>query len=135
MPDWLHAVDQGIGADIAGQILVELAEQQPGRAFKDRVACLWEEIKQLYMEFDVEYRLASLTPGVLNKDQKKTNKTATLKGLAAQIRHLIPLLPILTAKHFYGGNDHQQAVNKLARFLADAYQCTESNDLARPEGG
>ena len=26
LPDWLHAVDQGIGADIAGQILVELAD-------------------------------------------------------------------------------------------------------------
>ena len=131
LPDWLHAVDQGIGADIASQILVELAEQHPARAFKDRVACLWEEIKQLYKEFDVEYRLASLTPGVLNKDQKKTNKTATLKGLAAQIRHLVPLLPILTAKYFSGGNEHQQAVNKLARFLADAYQCMESNDIAR----
>ena len=53
----------------------------------------------------------SLTPGVLNKDQKKTNKTATLKGLAAQIRHLIPLLPIFIAIYFSGGNGHQQATN------------------------
>ena len=128
LPDWLHAVDQGIGADIAGQILVELADQLPARAFKGRVALLWEEIKGLYKELDVEYRLANLTPGVLNKE-KKTNKTATLKGLAAQIRHFIPLLPILTAKYFSDGNDHQQAVNKLARFMADAYQCMETNDM------
>ena len=43
------------------------------------MALLWEEIKGLYKELDVEYRLANLTPGVLNKE-KKTNKTATLKG-------------------------------------------------------
>ena len=80
LPDWLHAVDQGIGADIAGQILVELADQQPARAFKGRVALLWEEIKGLYKEFDVEYRLASLTPGVLNKDQKKQRKLQLSRG-------------------------------------------------------
>ena len=81
LPDWLHAVDQGIGADIAGQIHVELADQQPARAFKGRVALLWEEIKGLYKEFDVEYRLASLTPGVLNKDQKN-NKNCNSQGVS-----------------------------------------------------
>ena len=81
LPDWLHAVDQGIGADIAGQILVELADQQPARAFKGRVALLWEEIKGLYKEFDVEYRLARLTPGVLNKDQKN-NENCNSQGVS-----------------------------------------------------
>ena len=72
LPDWLHAVDHGVGADIAGQILVELADELPARAFKERVALLWAEIRQLYKEHDVEYKLANLTPAVLNKESQKT---------------------------------------------------------------
>ena len=74
LSDWLHAVDHGIGADIAGQILVELADVLPARAIKDRVAVLWAEIRELYKEYDVDYKLANLTPPFLNKDSKKTAK-------------------------------------------------------------
>ena len=42
----------------------------------------------------------NLTPEILNKSKKNMNKKATLKGPAAHIRHLAPLLPILTAKYF-----------------------------------
>ena len=91
-------VDQGIGADIAGQILVELADQLPARAFKGRVALLWEEIKGLYKELDVEYRPGQLDPWCPEQGEKKQTKLRLSKGLAAQIRHFIPLLPILTAK-------------------------------------
>ena len=45
------------------------------------------------------------------------------------IRHLIPILPILTAKHFTAGTEHQIACDKLARFLAQAYASMEANDI------
>ena len=35
-PDWLHSCDQGVGADIAGQILVEVAQKCPGNNFKQK---------------------------------------------------------------------------------------------------
>lgn len=126
LPDWLHAVDQGIGADIAGQILLELAKAKPERTLKLQVATLWEEIRHLYKEYDVPYTLATLSPGALNVG-KKTAKVPTLKGLAAQVRHLIPLLPILTSKYFDGSGDHKSAVHKLAKFLAQTYACMEAN--------
>jgi len=46
------------------------------------------------------------------------------------IRHLIPLLQILTGKFFAHGTQHQQCVHNLAKFLARAYSCMESNDMA-----
>ena len=45
------------------------------------------------------------------------------------MRHLVPLLPILTAKHFAEGTELQKAYHKLARFLAEAYLCVETNSL------
>ena len=130
LPDWLHTVDQGIGADIAAQLLIELSACYPGRSFKLRVAGLWQDIQSLYSEHATEYKLRSLTPEVLNKGKgKPANTVPTLKGPAAVIRHLIPLLPILTAKHFGGGTEHQVACDKLARFLAQTYASMETNDI------
>ena len=130
LPDWLHTVDQGIGADIAAQLLIELSACYPGRSFKLRVAGLWQDIQSLYSEHATEYKLRTLTPEVLNKGKgKPANTVPTLKGPAAVIRHLIPLLPILTAKHFGGGTEHQVACDKLARFLAQTYASMETNDI------
>ena len=130
LPDWLHVVDQGIGADIAGQLLIDLSACYPGRSLKLRVAELWKEIQILYSEHKIEYKLRALTPEILNKGKgKPANSIPTLKGPAAVIRHLIPLLPILTAKHFTAGTEHQIACDKLARFLAQAYASMEANDI------
>ena len=49
-PDWLHTMDQGIGADICGMLLTEIACNLEGRSFKTKVSNLWAEVKQLYAE-------------------------------------------------------------------------------------
>ena len=128
LPDWLHAVDQGIGSDIAGQLLVELAQKQSGGSFEKRVGQLWEEVQSLYKEYHTEYRLVNLTPEILNRGKKSKGK-ATLKGPAAHVRHLIPLLPILTAKYFSMGSTHEIACHHLAKFLARSYGAMEANSL------
>lgn len=130
LPDWLHAVDQGIAADICGQLLVDLSGCYPGRSFKVRVSELWTDIQSLYAEHKVEHKLRTLTPEILNKGKNKGDAHPTLKGPAAVIRHFVPLLPILTAKHFSAGTPEQQACHKLARFLAQAYACMECNEFA-----
>ena len=43
------------------------------------------------------------------------------------MRHLVPLLPILTAKYMSGGNGHDKACHKLSRFLATSYAAMEIN--------
>ena len=128
-PDWLHAVDQGIGADIAGQILVELAPCYEARSFRGQTALLWQDIQKLYKDHKVEYRLQTLSPNVLNEENKKKGAVASLKP-AAVIRHLIPILQILAGFFLRIGTQQQRRVRKLAKFLARAYSCMESNDMA-----
>jgi hypothetical protein len=43
-------MDQGIGADICGMLLTEIACNLEGRSFKTKVSNLWAEVKQLYAE-------------------------------------------------------------------------------------
>ena len=50
LPDRLHAVDMGISADVAGQLLLELAAKYGGRSLRDRVSSLWLDLQELYKE-------------------------------------------------------------------------------------
>ena len=129
LPDWLHAVDMGIGAVLRGNLLVELAGKYEGRSFKDRVSELWLDIQELYREHDVGDRLAKLTPDSLNR-RKKNNGPPTLKCPAATPRHLVPLLPILTGRHFSEGTPHEKACHSLAKFLAKTYFKVETNEVS-----
>ena len=89
---------------------------------------MWEDIQLLYKEYDIEYKLTNLCPEILNKGKGSTGPP-TLKCQAAVMRHLVQILPLLTAKHFSGGSKHQQACHKLARFLTESYTAMETNDL------
>ena len=126
-PDWLHSADQGVGADIAGMILVEIANKLPERNFRDRVSTLWNEIKDLYKTMRVEYTMSSFSPEILNKGKKPTGPP-TLKAPAAQVRHMIPLLPVLAQRHFNPNVPHELACQRLAGFVATVYACMECND-------
>ena len=125
-PDWLHAVDHGIGADIAGGLLLEMAQRCPGRSLRERVASLWKDLQKVYKDNRTEYRIDTLTPQKLNK-----GNVPTLKALAAQVRLLMPLLPLLAEQHFDFRIPHQLACQKLARFMAKAYTYMESNHLQK----
>ena len=61
-PDWLHSCDQGVGADIAGQLLVEVTQKCPGNNFKERLSNLWKDIQKLYVEFQTPYKFQTLNP-------------------------------------------------------------------------
>ena len=125
-PDWLHAVDHGIGADIAGGLLLEMGQRCPGRSLRERVASLWQDLQKVYKDNQTEYRIDTLTPQKLNK-----GNVPTLKALAAQVRLLMPLLPVLAEKHFDFRIPRQLACQKLARFMAKAYTYMESNHLQK----
>ena len=113
LPDWLHAVDMGIAADICGQLLFELSGKYLARSLKDRLSLLWLEVQELYKKHEVGDRLARLAPDVINKGKKQHGP---LHCPAATVRHLVPLMPILTAKHFSAGTDHEEACHSLAKF-------------------
>ena len=66
---------------------------------------------------------------VINKG-KKQHGQPSLHCPAATVRHLVPLMPILTAKHFAVGTDHEKACQRLAKFLAKVYSKVEANQIS-----
>ena len=106
---------------------MEIANKLPERNFRDRVSTLWNEIKDLYKTMRVEYTMSSFSPEILNKGKKPTGPP-TLKAPAAQVRHMIPLLPVLAQRHFNPNVPHELACQRLAGFVATVYACMECND-------
>ena len=125
----LGTCDQGVGADIAGQLLVEVAQKCPGNNFKERLSHLWKDIQKMHVEFQTPYKFQTLNPEGRNKGNKGKGPL-TLKGLAAQVRYMAPLLPVLTNKYLDMSVAHNLACHRLARLLAQAYEAMECNDTA-----
>ena len=106
---------------------MEIANKLPERNFRDRVSTLWNEIKGLYKTMRVEYTMSSFSPEILNKGKKPTGPP-TLEAPAAQVRHMIPLLPVLAQRHFNPNVPHELACQGLAGFVATVYAGMECND-------
>ena len=70
----------------------------------------------------MEYRLQTLSPNVLNKDSKKKGAVATLKGPAAVIRHLTPLLQILTGHFLHMGLNTSSVCTSLQKICSKGIQ-------------
>ena len=127
-PDWMHVMDEGFGALVAGQILHYLLPFYPGNSAAKRVEKLWEHIQSLYQADKTEAcrRLTKLTL----KNIVKPKKPPELDVKAAQRRYFMPLLPKLTeAKlgHVGAMTKQQQAVHALAKLMAQVYDCLENN--------
>ena len=75
----LGTCDQGVGADIAGQLLVEVAQKCPGNNFKERLSHLWKDIQKMHVEFQTPYKFQTLNPEGRNKGNKGKGPL-TLKG-------------------------------------------------------
>ena len=63
--DWLHVVDQGVGADCMGNVLYMLRGKMPGGNDKARQQALWTEVSAWYKREAIEDRLQSLTHGMI----------------------------------------------------------------------
>ena len=96
LPDWMHVADEGCAALAAGQILHELLPSYAAPNQEARVGLLWDHIQSIYeaREWPAEKKLPKLTL----KDIKKPGKAAELDVKAAQCRHFVPVVAILTEK-------------------------------------
>ena len=93
----MHVADEGCGALAAGQILWEILSCYDHTNQEGRVALLWEHINKIYeaSNWPGDKKLPKLTL----KDIKKPGKAAELDVKAAQCRHFIPILEILTPEN------------------------------------
>jgi hypothetical protein len=122
--DWLHACDLGIGADIQGNVLNELLAFMPGSNVSTRVSALWQEIQQEYKVQGTKNKLETFT--VLSFLQP--TKSPKLRGKAANIRGLVPVLDCIVQRHMVHGTVHQQTVAQVMGLLAKCYTCLDAFD-------
>ena len=118
--DWMHTVDEGVGAFTAGQVLKELAKHHAGSTMDSRVEELWNSLEKIYKEKKVpaEKRLKKLT--VL--DISKAKKAPELDKKAAEVRYFCPhLVDLANEKSLHEGSIHDKAVQKAAKYCSLTY--------------
>ena len=127
--DWLHAVDQGTGADFLGNMFRILLGKMPGRAAKDRLKELWREVLRYYEEHQVESRLQTLTFGMI----KKKNCPPKLRCKAAEARALIPFAHLAAQKFLSDSDVTEEAAKSMANHLNVMYHALSADTIFRDD--
>ena len=121
--DWLHCCDIGVAADVLGNVLWELLDLFPGGDRNVRMAALWSAVQ-------VEYRTADVPrsnrfPGLRVKSFHNGKKSPKLKGKAAHIRGLVPILDRIVQRVMVAPDTHSQTVATCMHHLATCYSCID----------
>ena len=88
--DWLHSADQGVGADLAGNVFEELLPKFPGASKQDKCHALNEKLQAWYDKRGTPDRLKCLELKSFKRPSK--GQAAKLKGSAAEVRAVIPFV-------------------------------------------
>ena len=86
MIDWLHTMDQGVLADIVGNVLWDALPLMGARSRAEQAKVLWAMVKAYYAEAKVPSKLDNLTEEMI----KAPGKAPKQRGKAAQVRYLLP---------------------------------------------
>jgi len=124
--DWLHAVDQGVAADFAGNILLYLIKERlPGPNQTSRCEDLWRRLQKWYVDHGIGDRLQNLTLSMLCK-QKGYPK---LRCSAAQMRAMVPWLQELATTLLVDDNPKEEAMKSGIYHLHQCYQALSSSSI------
>ena len=134
MVDWLHTMDQGVLADVIGNVFWEVLPMLSQGNRGVQVSLLWNMIQQYYILARVPDRLDNLTEEMI-KGQGKSPKQ---RGRAAQVRYLLPFAARL-AESYADTDLHWQTVATLLDHLLKLtmmnkhrpYPATEAGELSR----
>ena len=94
--DWLHCADLGVAADILGNILLELVDLFPGSDRNVRMKALWQEIRAEYDRHAIP--VGDRFPNLKLKSFWSAKKSPKLKGKAAHIRYVVPVMAVVVKK-------------------------------------
>lgn len=130
--DLLHTVDLGVSVRICGSILYSWCFQ--GNATKadatKNMRVLWESIQQKYKSMKVAERFTNLTLSQFINVDKTSTAVPLLKGKAAEIRHLVPVLAsVAWDKAQAGGGLKQSHIAQCLHNLACFYDTVASADF------
>lgn len=126
--DWLHAVDQGVGADFLGNLFKYLVDRKmPGRSEWQRCKVLGEHIHNYYVEYKLEDRLKDFQPKSYSS-AKKTKRPPKLKGNAASTRALIKFGALIADRFLSEAAPLESAMKVAAKHLSNCYDCLHWNN-------
>ena len=126
--DWLHAVDQGVGADFMGNVFESFLHKMPGNNIDERCKGLADRMFAYYSRQGTEDTLKELKYKTFKrKTQKRPPK---LRGSAAQIRALIPFVKELAEELADDTVPKELAIKVAARHLHNCYQALSNSSAA-----
>lgn len=118
--DWLHAVDQGVGADLAGNVFEALLPKLPGTTRLQKCHRLNEKLQKWYDRHGVQDRLKEFN---LNSFKRASpTQPAKLKGSAAEIRAVIPFVRELARELCDMTVPREAAIQNACVHLSHCYQ-------------
>ena len=118
--DWLHAADQGVGADFAGNVFEALLPKLEGNSKEARCRTLKRKLDDFYEPRQIEDKLKKLVPATFDRASK--NQPAKLKGSAAQVRAIIPFVQKLCDEVCSDLEPREAAMKVAAQHLSHCYQ-------------
>ena len=119
--DWLHAVDQGVGADFLGNLFALLVSILPGRNREIRTNVLWQEMQAYYDAHGVEDTLGSFNYKNI-KGSKRATIPPKLRSHAAGCRALIRFGHLMAEKYLSDAKPIEYAAKNAAFHLWQCYQ-------------
>ena len=125
--DWLHAVDQGVGADFAGNVFEALLPKLPGGSKGAKCHALNDKLQAFYDRLGVEDRVK-----VLKKTsfKRKQGQPAKLQGSASQVRAAIPFVKELAEELGDDSVPKEAAIKIAAKHLMHCYQALAKSSAA-----
>ena len=118
--DWLHAVDQGVGADFAGNVFETLLPKLPGNNQRERCHILNGRIQKFYERRGTEDKLKCFEEASIKRPSK--NQPAKLKGGAAVVRNLIPFVKEFADDECDDSVPREAGIKIAATHLTHCYQ-------------
>ena len=118
--DWLHSVDQGVGADFAGNVFEAMLPKLPGTNQEARCHALNDKIQAFYTRRGTEDKLKGFKHASFKRPSK--NQPAKLKGSASQVRAIIPFVKELAEEMGDDRVPQEAAIKIAARHLSHCYQ-------------
>ena len=128
--DSLHVIDLGVAMHIAGNVLWHFTYTDilPGTP-QQRLANIWSDIQQLYTERNTSSQFSNLTIKNFCDPLKPKADYPLLKGKGAEVRHIIPMLSTLWARH-KRNDQYERHINALLQRMSSYYNSIDyKNDI------
>ena len=124
--DWLHAVDQGVGAEFLGNFFYYVVrELLEGVNLKEKCNSLWMNIQAYYRRHEVQDRLQLLRFSMLRKEKASPK----LRASAAEARALIPFALELANEVLDDANPFHAAMKSAAYHLLQCYKSLSKESI------